>query len=223
VVARVRAWSSLAGIAFSVLAVVGAVFLYDGPMNSSPAKMTAWYSSDGNRTRVDIGWVLTGLALLCLIWFVAGVRERIAMAEHAEEPGSSFLSTLALVGGTAFVGAGVCQIGITAGIKTMSDDTYHHQVYSGLVHAAGDATYMMVVTGGAAMAAAIFAVSAAVFRYGILPRWVGWFGAAAGIAAVFSLLFFTMLFWMLWVAVASVSLFLRSRSAAAAHPAAAAA
>jgi hypothetical protein len=37
-----RAWSSLGGIAFAVLAVVGAIFLYDGPQASSPKKMTAW-------------------------------------------------------------------------------------------------------------------------------------------------------------------------------------
>jgi hypothetical protein len=213
VVARVRAWSSLAGIAFSVLAVVGAVFLYDGPMGSSPAKMTAWYSSDGNRTRVDVGWVLTGLALLCLIWFVAGVRERIAMAEHADEPGSSFLSTLALIGGTAFVGAGVCQIGITAGIKTMSDDTYNHQVYSGVIHAAGDAGYIILAGSGVAMASLIFAVALASFAYGLLPRWLGWFGVVAGVAAIFSLFFFTMIVWLLWIAVASVLLSRRSPAA----------
>jgi hypothetical protein len=66
------------------------------------------------------------------------------------------------------------------------------------------------------MAALIFATSIAVRRYGILPRWVSWFGFAAGVAAIFSIIFFTMLFWLLWVAVASVTLFLSARPAAAA-------
>lgn len=210
--ARLRAWSSLGGIAFSVLAVIGAIFLYDGPSDSSPAKMTAWYSSSGNRAHINIGWVLTGLALLCLIWFVAGVRERVAVAEQADAPGASFLSTLVLVGGTVFIAAGVCQIGIAGGIKTMSDDTYHHQVYSGLIHAAGDASYVILAGSGIAMASMIFALALATFAYGLLPRWVGWFGVVAGVAAIFSLFFFTMLVWLLWIAVASVLLFLRSRS-----------
>jgi len=218
-----RLWSSLSGLVFVVLAVVGSALLFDGPTDESPAKMASWYGSSSNRAHLNIGWILTGLGLFALIWFVAALRERVRESEQASPERGTFLSTIVLVGGTVFVAVAMAAIALSDGIKTMSDDTYHHQVYSGLVHAAGDATYMMVVTGGAAMAAAIFAVSAAVFRYGILPRWVGWFGAAAGIAAVFSLLFFTMLFWMLWVAVASVSLFLRSRSAAAAHPAAAAA
>jgi len=208
---RLRVWSSLGGIAFTVLAVVGAIFLYDGPQSSSPAKMAAWYSSGGHRTHINIGWLLTGVALLCLIWFVAGVRERIAVAEQADTPGASFLSTLVTIGGTVFVAAGVCQIGIASGIKTMSDDTYHHQVYSGLIHAAGDASYVILAGSGIAMASMIFAVALAIFAFGLLPRWVGWFGVFAGIAAIFSLFFFTMLVWLIWVAAASVTLFLASR------------
>jgi hypothetical protein len=67
------------------------------------------------------------------------------------------------------------------------------------------------------MAALIFASSVAVRRYEILPRWVSWFGFVAGVAAIFSLFFFTMLVWLIWVAVASVSLFMRTRPATAAR------
>ena len=66
------------------------------------------------------------------------------------------------------------------------------------------------------MAALIFATAIAVRRYAILPRWISWFGFAAGVAAIASVIFFTMLFWLLWVAVASVALFLAVRSEVAA-------
>ena len=213
-VARLRAWSPLGGLAFAVLAVVGAMLLYDGPSDSSPAKMTAWYSSSGNRNHVNIGWVLTGLALLCLIWFVAAVREQIALSGRGDVAGASLHGTLVTVGGTAFDGAAVCQIGIADGIKTMSDDTYHHQVYSGVIHAAGDASYIILAGSGVAMASMIFAIALATFSFGILPRWVGWFGVVAGVAAIFSLLFFTMIVWLLFLAVASVLLYARSPKAA---------
>ena len=216
---RLRAWSSLGGVAFTVLAVVGAVFLYDGPQDSSPAKMAAWYGSGSNRTHINIGWVLTGLALLCLMWFIAGVRERVAIAEQADTPGASFLATPVAIGGTAFVAAGICQIGIASGIKTMSDDTYHHQVYSGLIHAAGDASYVVLAGSGVAMATLIFALALATFTLGLLPRWVGWFGVVAGVAAIFSLFFFTMLVWLLWIAVVSVMLYVRSPSPTRLHEA----
>ena len=94
----------------------------------------------------------------------------------------------------------------------MSDDTYHHQVYSGVIHAAGDASYVMLASGGAALSAMIFAISAAILSFGFLPRWLGWFGVVAGVAALFSIIFFPMFIWLLWIAVTSVMLFLRARS-----------
>jgi hypothetical protein len=209
-----RLWSSLTGLVFAVLAVVGAVFLFDGPSDSSPAKMTAWYRSSSNRTHIHIGWLLTGLGLFALIWFVSALRERVRESERTAPEQGTFLSTIVLVGGTVYVAVAMAAVAITDGIRTMSDDTYHHRVYSGVLHAAGDAAYLLVVTAGAAMAALIFATSIAVRRYAILPGWVGWFGFVAGVAAILSIFFFTMLLWLLWIAVASISLFLRNRTAA---------
>ena len=206
-----RGWSSLTGLVFVVLAVIGSILLFDGPQNGSPAKMAAWYGSNSNRWHINLGWIVAGLALFSLIWFVAALRERIRAAEQNGSEGGTFLSTVALVGGTIYVAVAMAGIALADGIKSMSDDTYHHQVYGGIIHAAGDATYMMVVTAGAAMAALIFATSVAARRYAILPRWVSWFGFVAGVAAIFSVIFFTMLLWLLWIAVASASLFLASR------------
>jgi hypothetical protein len=211
-----RLWSSLGGLVFVVLAMVGAALLFDGPGDSSPAKMASYYGSSTHRLHINIGWILTGLGLFALIWFVAALRERVRESEQASAEQGTLLSTIVLVGGTVYVAVAMAGIAVADGIRTMSDDTYHHAVYSGVIHAAGDASYLLVATGGAAMAALIFAASVAARRYAILPRWIAWFGYLAGVTAIASLLFFTMLVWFLWVAVASVSLFLRSRPAAAA-------
>jgi hypothetical protein len=206
-----RVWASLGGVLFVVLAVIGSIFLFDGPSDSSPLKMAAYYGKSSHRNETHLGWVLTGLGLFCLVWFVAAVRERVVASERASA-GGTLLSTVVLVGGTVYIALAMATVAISDGIKTMSDDTYHHQVYSGIIHAASDAGYLLVVTGAVGMAALIFAVSAAILGLGILPRWMGWFGIVAGIAAIFSLFFFTMLLWLLWVAVVSVALFLRSRA-----------
>jgi hypothetical protein len=141
--------------------------------------------------------------------------------ELASPEKGTLLSTILLVGGTVYIAVSMAAIALTDGIKTMSDDTYHHAVYSGVIHAANDATYLMVVTAGAAMAAFIFATSLAIRRSEILPGWLGVFGYVAAVAALFSIVFFTMLVWLLWIAVASVTLFLRTRQAAAPRSAAA--
>jgi hypothetical protein len=215
-----RVWSSLGGLVFVVLAVFGAILIFDGPNGSSPAKMAAWYGSSSNRAHINIGWILTGLGLFFLIWFVAALRERVRDSERAAPEEGTFLSTIVLAGGTIYIAVAMAGIAVTDGIKTMSDDTYHHQVYSGVIHAANDASYLLVVTGGAAMAALIFATSAAARRFAILPRWMSWFGYVAGVAAIASIIFFTMIVWLLWIAIASVVLFVRSREAAAPRAAA---
>ncbi len=208
-------WSSLSGLVFVVLAVAGALLLFDGPTEGSPTKMAAWYGSSSNRGHLNIGWILTGLGLFSLIWFVVALRERVRASEDPASEHGTFLSTVILAGGTIYVAVAMAGVALADGVKTMSDDTYHHQVYSGVIHAANDATYLMVTTGGAALATLIFATSVAVRRYAILPRWVSWFGFVAGVAAIFSIIFFTMIVWLLWIAATSVTLFLQSRSAPA--------
>jgi hypothetical protein len=208
-----RLWSSLSGLVFVVLVVVGVFFLFDGPSDGSPAKMTAYYGSSSHRTHTNIGWILMGLGLFALIWFVAALRERVRESEQ----GDTFLSTVVFVGGTVYVAVAMAGIAIADGIRTMSDDTYHHRVYSGVIHAANDASYILIVTGAVGMASLIFATAIAVRRYAILPRWLSWFGFVAGVAAIFSVIFFTMIVWLLFIAVVSVTLFLASRPEAAAR------
>lgn len=98
-----RAWASLSGLVYVVLAVLGAIFIFDGPSDSSPAKMTAWYQSSGNRGHIHIGWVLTGLGLFALIWFVSALRERVRASELATPELGALLSTVVLVGGTVYI------------------------------------------------------------------------------------------------------------------------
>src|SRR5436309_5050524 len=81
--ACLRLWSSLSGLVFVVLAVVGSLLLFDGPSDSSPTKMASYYQSSTNRAHINIGWILTGLALFSLIWFVVAVRERVRASELA--------------------------------------------------------------------------------------------------------------------------------------------
>jgi hypothetical protein len=206
-----RTWASLGGLATAVLFVVGAILLFDGPSDSSPAKMTAYYTDAGHRNTIHIGWVLTGFGVFAFLWFLAALREAVAETERSNPSDGTLLSTLVTVGGGVFAAVAIVVIGSTDGLKTMSDDTYQHTVYSGVIHGAGDAGYSMLVTGGVALAVMIFAASAWILSAHALPRWLGWFGLFAGLCAIVSLFFFTMLVWLLWLAVMSIVLFAASR------------
>ena len=91
----------------------------------------------------------------------------------------------------------------------MSDDTYHHEVYSGLIHAANDAGYVLHATGGAGASAMIIAASLAALRAGVVPGWAGWLGVAAGILALASIIFFPQAAIALWIVTVSILIFVR--------------
>ena len=139
------------------------------------------------------------------------------------EGGDGFLTGLTTIGGIVYAALALAAIAVNMGIRTMSDDTFHHTVYPGLIHAADDASYILHATGGAGAAAMIIAASVAAMRAGAWPAWAGWLGVVAGILALASILFFTQLAIAIWIVAVSALLFLRGprddTPAAAATPA----
>jgi hypothetical protein len=77
-----------------------------------------------------------------------------------------------------------------------------------------DGTYIMHAAGTAVLATMIFAFSFVVLGSRVLPRWLGWFGIVAGVAALASIIFFTMLIWTVWIAVTSLLLFVHRKTPA---------
>jgi hypothetical protein len=208
-----RAWGSLGGLAFVVLFVLGNVLIFDGPNgDEAPSKYTSFYGDNGNRDKISIGWILAGLGLFAFIWFVATLRDTVRTSD-ANAGRDGVLGFVVTVGGAAYAATAMGAVGLAVGSRTMSDDTYQHRVYSEVIHGFNDATYMMHVTGTAALSAMILAFSIAVLASRVLPRWLGWFGIVAAIAALASVIFVTMAVWLLWIAATSVALFMQARSA----------
>jgi hypothetical protein len=206
-----RVWGSLGGVAFVVLFVIGSALIFDGPNGDEPpAKYVAFFGDSGHRDKINIGWILAGLGVFFFLWFVASLRDTVRMATVASE-GDSMLAFLVTIGGTAYGATTLVALGEAAGVRTMSDDTFQHQVFPGIIHANSDGVYIAHATGTAALAAMIFAFSITVLATRALPRWLGWFGLVAAVAALASIIFVTMFVWLLWIAVTSVLLFLAAR------------
>jgi hypothetical protein len=200
----------LGGVLFVVLFVIGSALIFDGPNgDEAPAKFASFYGDSGNRDKINIGWILAGLGLFFFLWFVASLRETTRRLLAAES--DAMLGFVVTVGGTAYAAVTMVAIGDAAGVRTMSDDTFRHQVYPGIIHANSDWTYIAHATGTAALAAMILAFSITVLSTNAFPRWLGWFGVLAGVCALVSILFVTIFVWLLWVAVTSVVLFLAAR------------
>jgi hypothetical protein len=210
-----RAWGALGGLAFVVLFVVGSILIFDGPNgDETPAKYVAFYGDSGHRTKINIGWLLAGLGVFFFLWFVASLRETVGKAIVGAEA-NGMPAFLVTIGGTAYAAVTLMSLGEAAGVRTMSDDTFQHQVFPGIIHANDDGVYIAHASGTAALAAMIFAFSATVLATRALPRWIGWFGIVAAVAAIASLFFVTMFVWLLWIAVTSVVLFTAARRGSA--------
>ena len=197
-------WAALGGVLYVVLFVVGTILLVGDEPNgdASPLEVIRWYSDSGHRDKITLGWALVGLGLFFFLWFLVALRQALIRLV-----GEGFLPALATVGGAVYAALALAGIAVNMAIKTMSDDTFHDQVYPPLIHAADDAGYVLHATGGAGASAMIIAASLAVVQTRVLPAAVGWLGVAAGIIALASILFFPWFVIALWLLAASGILF----------------
>jgi hypothetical protein len=197
-------WAALGGVLYAVLFVVGTILKFSGAPagDAAPSKVISWYSDSGHRNQLHVGWVLVGLGLFFFLWFLVALRQALIRLV-----GEGFLPTLATVGGAVYAALALAADAVDDGIRTMSDDTYHHQVYPPLIHAANDAGYVLHSTGGAGIGTMMIAASLAVLQARALPTWLGWIGVGAGIVAIASILFFPWFVIALWLIAASAILF----------------
>ena len=206
----VARWTILGGVLYVVFFVIGTIMLFSGAPNgdAAPAKVIQWYSDSGHRDRINVGWVLITLSVFCLLWFIAALRRAVSMVD-----GEGILTGVVGLGGGIYAALTFASVGLNTGIRTMSDDTYQHRVYPDLIHAAGDATWVMHATGAVGLGAMIIAASFAFMWGGLWPTWAGWVGVVAGVLTLASIAFFPQFLFLLWILVVSIVIFLRSRPA----------
>jgi hypothetical protein len=201
-------WAALGGVLYVVLFVIGTILLFDGAPNSdaSPARVIAYYRDSGHRDKIMFGWVVAGLGIFFFLWFLASLRQAVRRVEG----GDGFLTALTTIGGVVYATLAFAAIALNVGVRTMSDDTFNHTVYPGLIHAADDASYVMHATGGAGAAAMIIAATLAFMRARAIPTWSGWVGIVLGILALASIIFFPQAAIGIWLLAVSIWLFVRS-------------
>ncbi len=204
-------WAALGAVAYVVLFVVGVIIALSGQPDgdASPDEVRRYFADSGHRDRVGVGWVLVVLGLFFLLWFLASLRQTLRRLD-----GDGFLTALATLGGAVYATLAFAAITVNVAILTMSDDTYRHTVYPGLIHAANDAGYTLHATGGIGAGAMMIAASLAAVRARAVASWLGWLGVAAGILALGSITFFPQALIALWLLVTGIAIFVRSPQSA---------
>jgi hypothetical protein len=205
--AGISRWAGLFGVGYVVLFALGVILIFGSSPDSSsaPGKIIAYYSQSGHRDRMNFGWLFGGLGILCFICFVVVLRQTVRRLE-AED---GFLSGLVALGGGVYATLALAALALNVGIRTMSDDTYQHQVFPSLIHAADDVSWVLHASGGAGAALMVIAASVAGMRAGAVSRWLGWVGIVAGIISVGLILFFPWFIFALWVLVVSIGMVTR--------------
>ncbi len=200
---------------FVVLFIVGCTLAFDGTPNGddAPAKYVSFYGDSGNRDQIGIGFTLAMLGIFCFLWFLSALRQVLSAVDA-----DGFLTTLATIGGAVYATLALAGISLWAAIATMSDDTFQHQVYPGLVHAASDSSYVIYTSGGIGAGTMMIAASLAASRAAAIPRWAGIVGVVFGVLGLGSIFFFPIGLVLIWILVASVLVF-RASSRPIAAPA----
>ena len=208
-VARPRSvarWAALGGVLYVVLFVIGTILLFSGAPSgdSAPAKVIKWYSDSGHRDRINVAWILLGLSILFLLWFIGALRRAVSDVD-----GEGILTGVVSLGGGVYAALTLASVALSDGIRTMSDDTYQHRVFPELIHAADDVTWVMHASGAAALGVMIIAASLAFMWGAVWPKWAGWLGVVVGILALASIAFFPQFLFLLWILLVSVWMFRR--------------
>ena len=123
-----RLWRT-AGLQFAGLLVIAAVVYGSQPQVGAPADaLAAFY--DGGRTRILIAVVVSGLAVLNLLWFAAALRTTLsdagqggwgaAATASSSAVGALFLLSLTIVAGLAFSIAGSDNGAMTSGLNDLA-------------------------------------------------------------------------------------------------------
>lgn len=199
-------WTPVAGVLAALTFVVGMLFVADGPDSSdSDTKVLGWYADHGHRLQQLIGLYLLAFCGLFLLWFAAGLRQRLRAVEG---PGGR-LSNVAFAGATLCAGMlwiGAAATAAIAGAKSLGGvaGPGNADVARFLPQVGYAAILVFAMFGAIAM---IDATSIVALRTGVLPRWLAWLGFLCTVVLLFAAVFFPVVALPIWLLAASFVFF----------------
>jgi magnesium-transporting ATPase (P-type) len=163
-----RLWRT-SGIQFVVFFIIAyAIYGYQPQVGASPDALVAFYN--GNRARILIAAVVSGLNVLNLMWFAAALRTTLADAGQ-DGWGAAATASSAALGGLFFL-----MITVVAALAYSIAGPENHALTSGL----NDFAWVLVVLSSFPRAMLIMAGSFGLWRAGLISN----ARFAAGVAAL---------------------------------------
>lgn len=192
---------ALAGIASAVTSVIGIVLMEWPGGGDSSEDVARTLSTHGNRLQQFVaGYFLIAAALLFL-WFVAGLRQRLAAVDRPSET----VTWLASVGGgiatALLLASGAISVFMAASVGYGED-----RAKAAILGSMGWTAAALTIVSMLAVALMIAATSSLAARNAVFPRWFAWLSYLCALALVLSVLFITMIAFPIWLIVASLLL-----------------
>ena len=163
------------GILFVVMVVVSAILPGEPPMTSDSAdEIAKWFA--GNRDQIREAALLSILASIPIVWWTSAVFRRLERAT-----GNHRLGIITAIG-IAVAVAGACVSAVVySTIAMVGPSLAGGLTATRFFYILGTGMNGLVSVG---TALAVGAVAAGILRTGMMPRWLGWFGALVALLAV---------------------------------------
>jgi hypothetical protein len=202
---RLSRLAPLTGVVFAVLFAVVTLTEKETPeAGASGAKVIAFYTA--NHSNIKSSNTLLALAFLFFLFFAASLRGYLRRTPAAEP-----LSALVLAA-SVLMAAGIA---ILAGIAFSLAENYSEiqPAAAQVLNLLGNELFFPVVMG-----ACVFGIAAglAILRGARLPKWLGWVIIVLGVASPTPAAEIALFGLVIWIAVVSILIFLRSAPANAA-------
>lgn len=208
-------WWPLTGIAFVALYFVGLLVSSSPDSNDTDSEILAHYAKHSNRVRDFVSFFLVLAAVLVLVWFLALLRKRLALAEG----GQPLLTAIAFGGGLVAGALWMVALAIFTGPSAAIADTSKFTLDPNTFRVLNDIAYGVWFSGTTIMAALVFATAILSLRSGFLPKWLAWLSFPVGITMLVAFFFIPFLIMLGWFLVASITLIVRPVPQASAPPA----
>jgi hypothetical protein len=203
---RWERFAPLSGVVFFVLIAVTFALANDTPgTDKSTAETVSYWSA--HDTRLIVSAVLGTLAVIFLTWFAGTLRSALLRAEGGE----GRLSMLAFAGILTIAISG----GIASALQFTAADTVNDvpATVTQTISVLNEDFFFPFVAGGVVL---MFASALATFRFGALPRWLGWASIVIGILSIAGPAgFIGFLLTIVWILVVSVVLYMQGAQASA--------
>jgi hypothetical protein len=189
--------------------VAFALSLVEEP-GTTDAEVVSHYTDPGNQGRAQTSSFLIVLAVLGFLWFLTGLRARLARAEGQ----AGVHTTLAFGAGLVSSALWIVAAAFWMGAGYTAQETPEFTVDPDSARLIAEMGYLIWVFGTVVALLLVLATSLLALRTSLVPRWFAWVGVLVAVVMLLTALFVGFFVFLVWMLVANILLLVRGENVA---------